>query len=107
VGINYDVETGTMSLARLQLDLILTPQWRIEAITSWNGSLGRYDYESFRITRDLHCCEVSLSYDNEYGYGSNKGFSLDFHIKAFPGIDRFGIGQGGQHYDTSMGQYTN
>ncbi len=87
------------------MDLRIGSKWRLEGIASWNGMASKFDYKSFRLTRDLHCWEASLSYNDETGFRRDKGFSLEFRIKAFPGVDRFGIGQYGQAVDVSMGEY--
>ena len=105
LGSRYDIEKGRLNLARGRVDLHIGKKWRIEGLTSWNGMTKKFDYKSFRLTRDLHCWEASISYNDETGFRNDKGFSLDFRIKAFPSMDRFGIGQYGQPMDTSMGEY--
>lgn len=105
IGTRYDVETGKLGLARGRLDLHIGKKWRLEGITSWNGTSQKFDYKSYRLTRDLHCWEVALVYNDETGFRKDKGISLEFQIKAFPNVDRFGIGQYGQAVDTSMGEY--
>ena len=105
LGTRYDMEAGKVGLARGQVDLRISPKWRLQSITSWNGSLKKFDYQSYRLTRDLHCWEVSLGFNNETGFRTDRGFSLEFRIKAFGAADRFGIGQYGQAVDTSMGDY--
>ena len=105
IGTRYDMETGKLGLARGSVDWRISPKWRIEGITSWNGSLKKFDYRSYRLTRDLHCWEVSLGFNDETGFRQDKGFNLEFRIKAFKTADRFGIGQYGQAVDTSLGDY--
>ena len=105
IGTRYDVRDGKLGLARGRLDVHIGKKWRLEGITSWNGTMERFDYRSFRLTRDLHCWEVSLSYNDETGFRRDKGITLEMRIKAFPSVDRFGIGQYGQAVDTSMGEY--
>jgi len=105
IGTRYDIETGKLGLARGRLDLRIGRKWRLEGITSWNGITRKFDYKSFRLTRDLHCWEASLVYNDETGFRKDKGLRLELRIKAFPGVDRFGIGQYGQAVDTSMGEY--
>lgn len=105
IGTRYDIQTGKLGLARGKLDWRIGDKWRLQGITSWNGLTKKYDYKAFRLTRDLHCWEVSLSYTDETGFRRDKGFSLDFRIKVFPTVDRFGIGQYGQMVDTTMGEY--
>ena len=105
LGTRYDMATGKLGLARGRIDLQIGSKWRLEGITSWNGSLKKFDYQSYRITRDLHCWEVSLGFNNETGFRRDVGINLEFRIKAFQTADRFGIGQFGQAVDTSLGDY--
>ncbi|HUV05099.1 MAG TPA: hypothetical protein VMX94_08325 [Armatimonadota bacterium] len=105
IGTRYDIERGKLGLARGRVDLRIGRKWRLEGITSWNGITKEFDYRSFRLTRDLHCWEASLVYNDETGFRSDRGLRLELRIKAFPGVDRFGIGQYGQAVDTSMGEY--
>lgn len=105
LGTRYDIQQGKLSLARGLFKIPIGKKWRVDGITGWNGTTGKFDYKSFRLTRDLHCWEASITYNDETGFRENKGISLDFRIKAFPGVDRFGIGQYGQAIDTSMGEF--
>ena len=105
LGARYDLQTGQIGLARGRFDLPIGKLWRIEGITSWNGITKQFDYQAFRLTRDLHCWEASIVYSQEPGVLNSSGISLELKIKAFPTQDRFGIGQYGQSIDTSMGEY--
>lgn len=105
IGTRYDIEKGTLDVARGRIDWRVNDKWRIEGITGWSGALRKFDYKSFRLTRDLHCWEVALVYNDESGFRNDRGVRLELKIKAFPGTDRFGIGQYGQSMDTSMGEY--
>ena len=67
--------------------------------------IGAFDYRSFRLTRDLHCFAVSLTCTDETGFRKDRSLMLDERIKAFPTVDRFGIGQYGQSVDPSMGEF--
>jgi hypothetical protein len=104
IGNQYDTQRHSL-LTRGRFDWQINNLWRIEAISSWNGDLNTFDYRAFRLTRDLHCLEASITYVNETGITVNKGFNFDVRIKALPFLDRFGINQYGQQIDTSMGQY--
>ena len=104
MGNRYDTQNHSLQ-TRGRIDWHLNKRWRMEGISSWNGDLKRIDYQSFRITRDLHCVEASITYTDESGIITNKGFSFQLRIKALPFIDRFGINQSGQQVDTSMGEY--
>jgi len=105
LGVRYDLQSGKIGLVRSAFDFQVGKNWRVEGITSWNGQTQRFDYKAFRLTRDLHCWEASLVYNDETGFRNDRGLSLQFRIKAFPTADRFGIGQYGQAVDTSMGEY--
>ena len=105
LGTRYDVETGKVGIARGKIDWRVNEDWRLEGITSWSGATRAFDYRSFRVTRDLHCWEVSLGYNDETGFRNDRGISLTFNVKAFKPVDRFGIGQYGQTVDTSLGEY--
>ncbi|MHB1000910.1 MAG: LPS-assembly protein LptD [Armatimonadota bacterium] len=105
IGTRYDMELGKFDMIRGRFDIYAGKKWRVEGITSWDGATKQFDYKAFRLTRDLHCCEVSVTYNDESGFRNDKGIRLDFRIKALPMSDRFGIGQFGQSVDTSMGEY--
>lgn len=106
LGTRYDLATGKIGQATGRFDMSVGKKWRIEGIGSWNGITKQFDYKAFRLTRDMHCWEASIVYNNQGGLvGTDNGISLEFRIKAFPTQDRFGIGQYGQAVDTSMGQY--
>lgn len=105
IGTRYNTDKGKVDMMRGRFDIYAGKKWRLEGITSWNGLTKSFDYKAFRITRDLHCWEASVTFDNETGFRKDNMISLDFRIKALPRQDRFGIGQFGQMVDTSMGQY--
>lgn len=105
VGTRYDLETGKLGIARGRFDIYAGKKWRLEGITSWNGSTKKFDYKAFRLTRDLHCWEASISYNDESGFRNDRSINFDLRIKALPRADRFGIGQYGQSVDTNMGEY--
>jgi lipopolysaccharide export system protein LptA len=104
LGNRYDTQNHSLT-SRARLDWKVNKRWRLESIASWNGDLKTFDYQAFRVTRDLHCMEASVTYTNETGFRTNRGFSFDLRIKALPFLDRFGINQFGQKIDTSLGQY--
>ncbi|MHB1458528.1 MAG: LPS-assembly protein LptD, partial [Armatimonadota bacterium] len=104
IGTRYNTDKGKVELMRGRFDVYAGKKWRLEGIASWNGITNAFDYKAFRVTRDLHCWDVSVTYNDETGFRQDRGISLDFHIKALPKQDRFGIGQFGQMVDTSMGE---
>ncbi len=105
VGTKYDMAIGKLALARAIFGVNVGKLWKVEGITGWNGTTNAFDYKAFRLTRDLHCIEASLTYEDEPGYTGNGSLQFNIRIKAFGGQDRFGIGQYGQAIDTSMGEY--
>lgn len=105
IGTRYDMDKGKVDLMRGRFDIYAGKKWRLEGIASWNGITNAFDYRALRVTRDLHCWEASITYNDETGFRQNRGISLDFRIKALPRQDRLGIGQFGQMVDTSMGEY--
>jgi len=105
VGSRYNLKDGSMEALRSRIGLKIGSKWSADALMSWNGYTNEFDYRAFRITRDLHCWEASLVFTDELGFRKDKGIMLDLRLKAFPGEDRFGIGQYGQTFDTGMGEY--
>ncbi|MHB0912111.1 MAG: LptA/OstA family protein [Armatimonadota bacterium] len=105
LGTRYDIESGRVSQARSRFKWQVNNKWKLEGITSWNGETRSFDYNAFRLTRDLHCMEASLTYTDDAGFRTNQGLSFEIRIKALPYVDRFGYNQYGQEIDTSMGEY--
>ncbi len=105
LGSRYNIKSGNMDALRSRLALKIGKKWSADALVGWNGSTNSFDYRALRITRDLHCWEASLVFTDEVGFRKDKAIMLDLRLKAFPGEDRFGIGQFGQAFDTSMGEY--
>ncbi len=105
LGTRYNLKDGSMDALRGRLALKIGDKWSADALMSWDGFASKWDYRAFRITRDLHCWEASLVFIDETGFRKDKGIRLDLRLKAFPGEDRFGIGQYGQTFDTGMGEY--
>lgn len=105
VGTRYSIEEGRFDVIRSRLDWRVNDKWRLEGIAGWNGTSKAFEYRSFRVTRDLHCWEASLVYNDESGFRTDRSISFELRLKAFPTVDRFGIGQYGQPLDTTMGEY--
>jgi len=96
----YSPRTHDISRIRAYLYWQVTDKWRIEGITGFNGFTNEFDFNQFRITRDLHCWEAFLTWDQQ-----RRELRLDLALKAFPGLDtRFGVGATGQALDVSAGQ---
>jgi LPS-assembly protein len=89
-------------LARVNTQLFWRPHrlWQVEALSGWNGFTDRFDFNQVKVTRDLHCWEAFLTWDQQ-----RREMRLDLALKAFPAFDtRFGVGQAGQSLNTSVGQ---
>jgi len=104
LGTRYDPTRGKLATAATALDTPIGPKYRLQAVAGWNGLTNTFDYRSFRLTRDLHCWEASLTYVDQGGFYNNRGFYFNLRIKAFPLYDNFGVGNFGQALDTSVGQ---
>jgi len=97
--LRYEPRLGKISTVRSQLDWPISSQWRLEAVSGYNGIRKRLDYNDLRLTRDLHCFVASLAYSQQ-----RKEMRFNFMIKAFPILDRyFGVGASGQQLGTGMG----
>lgn len=104
IGTRYDTDSKQLGSIRAVLDTPLGSKTRLQAVAGYNGISNEFDYRSLRLTRDLHCWEVSLIYTDQGGFYSDKGITLNFRIKAFPLFENFGTGAFGQSLDTSVGQ---
>ncbi len=105
VGSRYNLREGNLDTLRSRFGLRIGRKWQVDGLVSWNGLTDKFDYRSFRVTRDLHCWEASVIFTDELGFRKDKGIMFELRLKAFPGPDRFGIGQFGQAVDTSLGEY--
>lgn len=89
-------------LTRINAYLYCKPHrfWEFEALSGYNGFTNHFDFNQIKVTRDLHCWQAFLTYDQQ-----RREFRLDLALKAFPAFDtRFGVGQSGQGLNTSVGQ---
>jgi hypothetical protein len=104
VGTRYDTILKKLALVKTELDTPIDKHTRLQAISGYNGLTRQFDYRSFMLTRDLHCWEASLTYIDQGGFYLNRGFMINFRIKAFPMFRYYGMGNFGQALDTSVGQ---
>jgi hypothetical protein len=105
LGTRYDLTQGRLVNARGIFALHMGRDWKLQGIAGWNAYTNGFDYRAFRLTKDLHCLEATITYTDDVGYRNASGLRFDLKIKAFPTQDLFGIGQYGQAIDTSMGEY--
>jgi hypothetical protein len=101
VSTRYDVENRRIGNIRTELDWQVTPQWRLETLTGWNGISKRIDFSDIRVTRDLHCWTASITYSKQ-----QQLVMFNLGIKAFA-VSRppLGFGRRGESFDITQGQY--
>jgi hypothetical protein len=104
LGTRYDTTVSKLSSIRGLLDMKVNSKTRLQANAGYNGLTGNFDYQNFKITRDLHCWEASLIFTNQTGFYKEQGIRLNLRIKAFPLFEDFGVGTFGQALDTSVGE---
>jgi hypothetical protein len=89
-----------LALIRSFVDWRIGRSWRLQLLASYNGIMRRTDYVQTRLTRDLHCYEISLTYNS-----LTREWRVEFNIKAFPAFRQFfGTSNRSQLLDTSVGQ---
>lgn len=104
IGTRYDPESRKFASVRGLLKTALGRKTSLEALAGYNGFTKSFDYRGIAVTRDLHCWEATLAYVDQGGFYTNRGFTLNLRIKAFPIFREFGLGPFGQLQDTSVGQ---
>jgi len=104
LGTRYDTTLGQLSSIRGLLDTKINSKTHVQALAGYNGITGDFEYQNLKITRDLHCWELSLTFVNQTGFYEDKGIRLNLRIKAFPLYESFGQGVYGQVLDTSVGE---
>ena len=104
LGTRYDTSLGQLSSIRGLLDTKINTKTHIQATAGFNGITNNFEYQNIKITRDLHCWELSLIFVNQTGFYEDKGIRLNLRIKAFPLYENFGQGTFGQVLDTSVGE---
>lgn len=104
VRVNLSTRYSTMAhkfaLVRSFIDWRIGKAWRLQLLSSYNGIMRRMDYVQARLTRDLHCYEVALTYNS-----LTREWRIEFNLKAFPAFRQFfGTSDRSQLLDTSVGQ---
>ncbi|MCS7253946.1 MAG: hypothetical protein RMK18_01725 [Armatimonadota bacterium] len=96
----YSTIERKFALLRSFIDWRIGKAWRLQLLSSYNGIMRRMDYVQARLTRDLHCYELALTYNS-----LTREWRLEFNIKAFPEFRQFfGASDRSQLLDTSVGQ---
>lgn len=101
----YDPIRQLWANANLWIDarLFKTP-FRVQSVVAYNGYVNRFESRQFLLTWDLHCWEMSVGYvDNPLGFRPDREVVFRLRIKAFPEVQRFGVGQFGQQLEAPGG----
>jgi len=77
---SYDFNEGTFTGVVVELAWPLSREWNVGLSGGWDPVSGELEALRVRLTRDLHCREISLFYDR-----SQDTFWVEYGIKAFPG----------------------
>ncbi len=77
---SYDFNEGKWMGVVLSLSWPLSREWNIGLDGGWDLQNGELESLRVRLTRDLHCREISLFYDR-----TQNTFWVEYGIKAFPG----------------------
>lgn len=101
----YDPIRHRWASANLWLDTqIFRMPLRVQTVLTYNGYVNRFEGRQLLLTWDLHCWELSVGYiDNPLGFRADREVVFRLRIKAFPEVQRFGIGQFGQSLETGGG----
>lgn len=99
IGLGYSPQQSLFQTINVGADLQLGAKTRFVALTSYNGFSKQFDFQQFRIQRDLHCFNLFASYD-----GQRKQLRFDLALKAFPFVDsRLGQNLLGEGFDPALG----
>ena len=111
----YDPKTHKFPQIRGQLGTNVGRGMFLSALASYSqstssivgqSSAGKFDYKTFTLTKTYHDYELTLRYqDQPFGFRANsdKGFSLNIRLKAFPSAQISTGGQFGTGFDTGLG----
>lgn len=94
----YDPIRHRWANANLWLDTqVFHTPLRVQAYLTYNAYVQRFEGRQLLLTWDLHCWELSVGYiDNPLGFRGDREVVFRLRIKAFPEVQRFGVGQFGQ-----------
>jgi hypothetical protein len=101
VSARYQPQTHKLQRVSTALDWVANPKWRVQLLTSYDGTQRQLVYGEMMVTRRLHCWEAIAYYSLQRNL-----FRLDFRITAFEwGKPDFSVGRYGQYIDTSLGEW--
>jgi hypothetical protein len=100
LGIRYSPEQGQLERINAAADIFVTGKTRVQALSSYDGFNKQFDLNQIRVTRDLHCFNLFVTYDQQ-----QKQLRFDLALKALPFLDtRFGQSRQGEGFDPFVGQ---
>ena len=81
---------GFLAGITAELNYVLNPKWKFKIYERFDINHGLQKEQEFTVTRDLHCWEMDISFNEKRGQGSE--IWMVFRLKAFPdmAIDLFG-----------------
>src|SRR5262249_19253893 len=100
LGARYDPARKGLPAVKGQTDTPLGSKWHLTALIGYDGFTR---FNDFMLVRDLHCLELALVRVDHRDWRREESWQLMLRIKAFPPLERFGIGQSGQAIDTTIG----
>ena len=76
----YHIDVDDQITAELQY--VINPKWKVKIYERFDINHGMQKEQEFTLTRDLHCWEMDVSFNETRGQGSE--IWLVFRLKAFP-----------------------
>ena len=97
----YDLAQHQLSTVDMELDYRVTPKWRLNVLSSYNGVTKTLAFADVRVTRDLHCMIATATYSMAL-----REFRIDLGLKAFPSSPGpLGVGRLGSQFQSGAGQF--
>ena len=95
----YSPEQSTFTAINAAGDISFGRKTRLQFFTGYNGFTKQFDFQQFRIARDLHCFNLFATFDSQ-----RKELRFDLALKAFPFLDtRLGQNRLGESFDPQIG----
>jgi hypothetical protein len=99
LGFRYSAPQSTFTTINAAGDIAIGKKTRLQFFTGYNGFTQNFDFQQFRISRDLHCFNLFATYDNQ-----RRELRFDLALKAFPFVDtRLGQNRFGEGFDPQIG----
>jgi hypothetical protein len=95
----YNPQQSTFTTINTAGDIRFGRKTRLQFFTGYNGQSKQFDFQQFRVVRDIHCFNLFATYDNQ-----RREFRVDLALKAFPFLDtRLGQTRFGEGFDPQVG----